>query len=381
MRFLIAQSGGPTAVINSSLVGAIKRAYERGHEIFGGLYGIEGILNSQIVPLNFSDEELENISHTPGAFLGSCRYKLPKEGPEYDRLFKVFKERKIDVFLYIGGNDSMDAVMKIHEEAERRGLSLIVNGIPKTIDNDLVETDHCPGFVSSAKFLNTIASEFVIDSTSYSSFSICVMEVMGRDTGWLATSLKYSEKLVSGLKVLTYIPERPISEEKMLEDVEKYSDGPLLVVVSEGIRNEKGEYFHFSKEVDAFGHPKLGGVGEYVSQLLKKIKKVKFVNPSFVQRAASHCVSELDFEEARMVGSKAVDISEEGKNGVFLAIERLENDYLSDVKTVEIEKVANKVKYVSNSFFEDDEFFWRYFSPLLKELKPFPASLRFFQKK
>ncbi len=377
MRFLIAQSGGPTAVINSSLVGAIRRAKEKGHEIFGSLYGIEGVLKSQITPLNFEDKELERISHTPGAFLGSCRHKLPEaEDEEYDVIFKVLKENKIDAFLYIGGNDSMDAVLKLSREAKKRGSPLIVNGIPKTIDNDLVETDHCPGFASSAKFLNTLASEFVVDSVSYESFPICVMEVMGRDTGWLAASLRYSEKLVKGLKVLTYVPEIPISEEKMLEDVRKYAVQPLLVAVSEGIKNEKGDYFRAAKKVDAFGHPQLGGVGEYVSELLKKIKKVKFVNPSFTQRAASHCVSEVDFEEAQMVGSRAVDVCEDGKTGLFLGIERLENNYLSDVKTVEIEKVANKVKYVPNSFLEEDSnLILEYLSPLMGELESFPSIL------
>jgi 6-phosphofructokinase len=376
MRFLIAQSGGPTAVINASLAGAIKRAKENGHEIFGSLYGIEGVLNSKIVQLKFSDKKLEEISRMPGAFLGSCRHKLPNDpgNEEYDIIFKKFEENKIDAFLYIGGNDSMDAVSKIYREAVRRHFPLVVNGIPKTIDNDLVETDHCPGFASSAKFLNTLASEFVVDSISYSSYPICVIEAMGRDTGWLAASLKYVETLVDGLKVLTYIPEKPISEKEMLDEVLAYKDQPLLVSVSEGIKNEKGEYFHATNKFDAFGHPKLGGAGEYVSELLQKIKKVKFINPSFAQRAASHCVSELDFEEAKMVGSRSVDISEQGKTGLFMAIERTETDYTSDVKPVDIEKVANKIKYVPDSFVEENSSsLLEYLSPLLKDLKPFPS--------
>ena len=379
MRFLIAQSGGPTAVINASLVGAIQRAKEKGHEIFGSLYGIEGILNSKIAPLNFERDELERISHTPGAFLGSCRHKLPNDptDEEYDMIFKKIKEEKIDAFLYIGGNDSMDAVSKLFHQAENREIPLIVNGIPKTIDNDLMKTDHCPGFVSSAKFLNVIASEFVIDSFSYSTFPICVIEVMGRDTGWLSISLKYAEKLVDGLKVLTYVPEKPISEEKMIEDVKKYSKQPLLVAVSEGIKNEKGEYFHSTNTMDAFGHPKLGGVGEYVSHILQKVKKVKFVNPSFTQRAASHFVSHLDFEEAKMVGAQAIDISESGKSGLFMAIERVENDYLSKVNPISVDEVANKVKCVPDSFLtEDSTEFMRYISPLLKELEAFPSLSR-----
>ncbi len=372
MRILVAQSGGPTAVINSSLVGVLKRAQELGHEVLGGLNGIEGILKSQIVSLNFSDDELNKIAHRPGAFLGSCRYKLPPRGEEYDLLFDVIEKNHVDAFLYIGGNDSMDAVMKLHAESVRRNIDLLVNGIPKTVDNDLVETDHCPGYLSAAKFLNTIASEFVIDSISYSSFPICVMETMGRDTGWLAASLKYSEKLVNGLKVLVYIPEIPTSLDEILEEADQRKSQPLLVVVSEGVKKANGEYLKSDEEVDAFGHPKLGGVGEYVASALKKVKKTKFLNPGFSQRSASHCTSELDFKEADMVGAKAVDICEEGKSGLFMGIKRLEKNYLSTISPTSVEKVANKVKYLPREFSENDfELFLDYISPMLKELTPF----------
>ncbi len=369
MRILVAQSGGPTAVINASLVGVIERARKLGHEVFGGLNGIEGILKSRIVPLKMDDEEFESIAHTPGAFLGTCRHKLPMDGEVYDALFKILSQNRIDAFLYIGGNDSMDAVAKIKKNAEKRGFRLLVNGIPKTVDNDLVNTDHCPGYLSAAKFLNTVAKEFVVDSLSYSSFPICVMETMGRDTGWLAASLKYAERIVKGLKVLAYVPEIPVTMERILDEVEKFKDGPLLVSVSEGIRKENGEYLKSRSELDAFGHPKLGGVGEYVAQNLQKIKKTKFINLSFSQRSAAHCVSELDFEEAQMVGSYGVNVCEKGKSGLFMGIKRVQEDYQSVVTPTEVEDVANNVRYLPKKFIEYDfKKFLDYLSPMMKDL-------------
>ncbi len=373
MRILVAQSGGPTAVINASLVGAVKRARELGHEIFGGIYGIEGVLKDKVIPLLQSELELEKISHTPGAFLGSCRFVLPEFGAEeYDVLFKVFEARKIDAFLYIGGNDSMDSVAKIYLEAQRRHFPMLVIGIPKTIDNDLVETDHCPGFASAAKFLNIVASEFVIDSIAYSKPSISVVETMGRDTGWLAASLKLSERLVKGLKTLIYLPEKPTSDEEILSDVQIFKDGPLLVVVSEGTVDEKGNYLKSTPVLDSFGHPKLGGVGEHVASLLEKIGKVKLVNPGFVQRAASHIVSSVDFQEAQMVASFAVDSVDDGKSGFFVAIDREKKDYLSTAKLVPISKVANKVKKVPQELLDNDmRGFVEYLEPLVDGLPDF----------
>ncbi len=367
-------------MINASLVEAVKRGRELGYEVFGGLYGIEGVLQSKIVPMNQNDEVLEKISHMPGAFLGSCRHKLPDyQGEEYNVLFKVLEKNKIDALLYIGGNDSMDAVLKVHNEARRRKVPIIVNGIPKTIDNDLVETDHCPGFASSAKFLNTIASEFVVDSLTYPNPPICVMETMGRDTGWLAASLKFSEHLVKGLKVLTYLPEFPVSAEEILDEVAKYEDRPLLVSVSEGIRDKQGRYLRSAQSFDQFNHPRLGGVGDYVADLLKKIRKVKFMNLSFSQRSATHEVSATDFEEAKMVASKAIEVVEEGKSGFFIGIERIERDYLSSTNPIEVEKVANKVKYVPKNFLEDDmKAFLEYLDPLMGEMSPFPNFPRSF---
>lgn len=373
MRILIAQSGGPTPVINASLVSAVRRARELEHEIFGGIYGIEGILKNKIVPFIQSDVELEKIAHTPGAFLGSCRYVLPEPGnEEYDVLFDIFTSRKIDAFLYIGGNDSMDSVSKIYLEAERRHFPILVIGIPKTIDNDLVETDHCPGFASAARFLNIIASEFVIDSISYSKPSISVIETMGRDTGWLAASLKLSERLVKGLNVLVYLPENPTSDEELLCDVQKLKGEPLLVSVSEGVVDRKGNYLKSAPILDSFGHPKLGGVGEHVASLLEKIGKVKLVNPGFTQRAASHTVSSVDFQEAQMVASFAVDAVSDKKSGFFVGISRKETNYLSTVKLVPIGKVANKVKRVPKKLLEDNmKGFIEYLEPLVGQMPEF----------
>ncbi len=348
MKILIAQSGGPTAVINATLAGSVESAKVNGHEIIGGLYGIEGILKSKLISLPGSTKELNRISRTPGVYLGSCRYRLPDPPDEiYDTLFTIFKSNGIDAFLYIGGNDSMDSVSKISKEARRRHSNILVGGIPKTVDNDLVETDHCPGYPSAAKFLNIVASEFIIDSMAYSKPSICVIETMGRDSGWLAASLKFSETMINGLKVITLLPEIPVAENEIIEMVGESNSHPLLISVSEGIRNKDGKYFSSLEVADAFGHPKLGGAGEYVSSLIEKHTKVKFVNPYVLQRSASHIVSEVDYDEAKLVGSAAVDALNEEKNAFFIGIERKsEKTYSSRTKIVSIEKVANKVRQV-----------------------------------
>lgn len=365
MKILLAQSGGPTAVINTSLASAIKTAKSLHFEVFGGLYGIEGIIQSKIIPLDLDEKMLKVLETTPGAYLGSCRYNLPDPPNEvYDKLFKVFDSYKINAFLYIGGNDSMETVWKIHKEIQHRKSNLKVGGIPKTIDNDLVETDHCPGFPSAVKFLNIVSSEFVIDSNVYSNPSICVIEVMGRDSGWLASSLKLSEKIVKGLKVITYIPERPVSEEKILDEVYTLRNNLLLVVVSEGIKDEKGAYFYTTGLKDTFGHTKLGGAGEKVSRILEKIGKVKFINPSFLQRSASHLVSQIDVREAAIVGSDGVRALE-FHNGFFVSIERISNnEYKSQTKIIPIEKVVGRIKTIPSDFDDINS----YVEPLIDEL-------------
>lgn len=368
MRILVAQSGGPTSVINASLAGVIERSHALGYEVFGGLHGMEGILESKIVKLVPGKVELELLKNTPGAYLGSCRYNLPEPPNKvYDDFFEIVKSNKIDGFLYIGGNDSMDSVDKITRESKRRNLPLMVGGIPKTVDNDLILTDHCPGYPSAAKFLNVVACEFVMDSNAYSTPSICVMEIMGRDSGWLAASLKVAEEMVEGLKVITYIPERPVSEERILDEVASVKQKFLLVAVSEGIKNEDGKYFSALEMKDAFGHPKLGGAGERVTEMVKKVGKTKFVNPSFLQRSASHLVSEVDLKEAFMVGSDGVDAIANGKCGFFVAIERNAGDaYSSKTRIIPINGIANRVKNVPDDF--TDRNIIDYVKPLLGKL-------------
>ncbi len=368
MRILVAQSGGPTAVINASLSGVIERAKQLNHDVIGGLYGIEGILESKLVNLKIEDENIQLLKKTPGAYLGSCRYSLPKPPSEiYDRFFDVINSNKIDAFLYIGGNDSMDSVEKISNEVNRRKLPLLTGGIPKTIDNDLVETDHCPGFPSAAKFINILASEFVMDSMAYSKLPICVMEIMGRDSGWLTESVKLSEEIIDGLNVISYIPEKMVSEDQVLDEVSS-KKGMVLVAVSEGIRNKDGKYFSAMEIKDAFGHPKLSGAGEKIAAIIEKIGKAKFVNPSFLQRSASHVVSEVDLKEAVMVGADAVDALENGKNAFFVSIERNNGDasYSSKTKIISIEGIGNRIKTVPEDF--NVQKLIEYLKPLVGEL-------------
>lgn len=356
---LLAQSGGPTSVINSSAYGIIKEFVKSANgKTFIGAYGIEGILRKQIYDVDNIDKgTLEGMKYMPASALGSCRYKLKdfrKETEEYDKLFDIFRELNIKYFFYIGGNDSMDAAAKIGEYAKFKNYDIKVIGIPKTIDNDLVETDHCPGFGSAAKYVSNVAMELWLDINTYTAPSIMVLEVMGRDAGWIAASTGLIKENIPWVNQLIYIPEISFSEEKFLNDVSEsvIKNNKLLIVTSEGLKDDKKKYINVGSncyESDQFGHKQLGGVGKYLQQLIKNNihNKVKFTELGVSQRCAMHCVSKVDIEESELVGREAVRQALQGNSGYMIAIKRTnDSEYSSFTELVPLNIICNKVKEV-----------------------------------
>ena len=387
---IIAQSGGPTSVINSSVVGLIKanEKFKAFDKIYGGLNGIEGILNQNIIDLSsIPQEELNEFKYTPSSGLGSCRYKmkdLEDSTEEYDKLLKILKDLDIKSFFYVGGNDSMDTTAKLGKYAKDNNLDINFIGVPKTIDNDLMHTDHTPGFASAAKFIAISVLETYLDSSVYIHNGIFILETMGRDTGWLAASACSAKYYGNPVADFIYLPERTFITEEFLKDVEaKYKENKhVYIVVSEGLKNEEGK---FLTELDAvssdnFGHAQLGGVGEYLRRLIVNAgicSRVKALELGVLQRCAMHCSSEIDIDEAYAIGYEALKYANEGNNGYMVAIKRENNiPYKSSFFLVEADKIANNVRYFPEKWINErgnniTEEAYNYFKPLLGELPDF----------
>lgn len=355
---IVAQSGGPTAVINSSVVGVVEennrsKIYDN---VYGGLNGIEGILGGQIINLSKLDsKELNALKYTPSSGLGSCRYKLKDyktDESEYKKLIQILNKFSIKAFFYIGGNDSMDTVDKLSKYAEDNSLDIQFIGIPKTIDNDLVCTDHTPGFGSAAKYVATTVLESYLDSNVYPYNGVFIMEIMGREAGWLAASAALGRINGKPAADFIYLPEVPFSSEKFLEDVnEKLKvKNSVFVAVSEGIRDKNGRFIaQMGTEAhDKFGHVQLGGVCGNLKKLLldnKVSSKVKTLELGVTQRSAMHIASQQDIDEAYRVGSDAVIYSSQGSSGVMVGITRESNTpYKMGTKLVKASDVANNIK-------------------------------------
>ncbi len=338
-NLLVAQSGGPTAVINASVAGVITEAgrHECVEEIYGGLNGILGILNEELIDLG--DEKrsaIEGLRYTPAAALGTCRYKIDfKKKPEkaardMDRLFEVFQAHNVRFFFYAGGNDSQDTSHKIHEEAVRRGYELRVIGVPKTIDNDLPHTDSCPGYGSVIKYNATTVMEVGIDVASMATDdgSCCIIEVMGRSAGWIAAGTVLAKRgHPANPPHLILLPENVFDETKFLAKVKETVDAYkyCIVVVGEGIKNAAGEEIGADKErLDAFGHPVLAGAAEKLKQLVqgKLNTKTRTVLLGYAQRAAAHCASLTDATNAFACGEAAVRAAVDGRSGFMVKIVR-----------------------------------------------------------
>lgn len=387
---IIAQSGGPTSVINSSVVGLIKaneqlKAYDK---IYGGINGIEGILDNHIIDLScIPHEELNEFKYTPSSGLGSCRYKmknLEDSTEEYDKLLKILTELDIKTFFYVGGNDSMDTTAKLGKYAAEKNLNINFIGVPKTIDNDLMLTDHTPGFASAAKFIAISVLETYLDSSVYINNGIFILETMGRDTGWLAASACTAKYLGDPVVDFIYLPEKPFDVDQFLKDVEKKfkEKNHVYIVVSEGIKNAEGKFINEVEALshDKFGHSQLGGVGEALKKLIIDAgitNRVKALELGVLQRCAMHCSSEIDIEEAFNTGYEALKYALEGNNGYMVAIKRENNiPYKSSFFLVEADKVANNVKYFPDKWINEEcnnitEEAYNYFKPLLGELPDF----------
>lgn len=357
---LIAQSGGPTSVINASLVGVLEQNIKKQYfdKIYAGINGIEGILHKRIIDISsLNYEKIQRLKYTPSSALGSCRYKLKDftvNAEEYKKIFDIFDEMSIDTFFYIGGNDSMDTVHMLSRYAEANNKKVKIMGIPKTIDNDLAVTDHTPGFGSAAKFISTVTLECCCDSSVYTDNGVVIIEAMGRDTGWLAAGASTAAIDGKSAADLIYLPERHFNIERFLEDVHSiyHRQKRAVIVASEGLKDASGKMLtelYTCTAKDNFGHVKLGGVSACLKNLLIDngiTKKARNIELSILQRCSMHCASDRDIEEACMVGKAALDYAAEGYTGKMVAIRRISNDpYASDTFLADASKVANQVKY------------------------------------
>jgi len=362
---IVGQSGGPTSVINSSLAGVYAGARSAGlGKIYGMRNGIKGFLERRTIDMGeyIKDEvDLELLKRTPSSFLGSCRYKLPslEDGEEvYAQIFKILDEMGIGYFFYIGGNDSMDTIMKLSKYAESKNSPIRFMGVPKTIDNDLAVTDHSPGFGSAAKYIATTIKELILDAQVYNNGAVTVVEVMGRNAGWLTAASALSRCGNNSMGPdLIYLPELDFSVDKFLDKVAKISNQSPghspTVVVSEGLRLADGRYVNeIASEndiVDAFGHKQLTGTASYLSKEIHRVLGVRTRAIEFatIQRSAAHLQSLVDVTEAFAVGQAAAKAAAEGATNRVIIIKRLSTDpYAFGVDAMEIEKMANIEKTV-----------------------------------
>ena len=365
---LVAQSGGPTTVINASIAGVIAQALknETIDKVYGAVHGIQGVLNRNIVSLNeyFEEETLiERLKVTPSMFLGSCRYKLKdmeEDTTDYDTIFKVFEENQIRYFFYFGGYDSMDTVAKLSHYSQKLNYQVSIIGVPKTIDNDLVEIDHTPGFGSAAKYIATSIREMAHDTYIYDMQSVLIVEIMGRNAGWLTASSVLARNDYSMAPHLIYLPEKPFSTGKFIADVKKELTNrkQVIVAVSEGIRDIEGEYISKkSNQVDQFGHVMLSGTGKYLESLVQNAIgcKVRSVELNVLQRCASHISSKTDVEEAFTLGTEAVKAAVAGQARVMIALKRVsDSPYKVDYFTTDIDNVANHEKKVPDNYINEE---------------------------
>ena len=359
---IVGQSGGPTAVINASLYGVVYEALMQKEQIgtvYGMINGIEGFLADTIMNMNSVEQsgELELIKTTPGSFLGSCRYKLPEDLKDdvYPLLFKKFEEYSIGYFFYIGGNDSMDTVSKLSRYAAISGSEICFIGIPKTIDNDLVLTDHTPGFGSAAKYVASTVREIAIDASVYDNKkSVTIVEIMGRHAGWLTAASVLARKFENDNPVLIYLPESAFNTDTFIEDVKKALEhtSNLVVCVSEGINDGNGTFIcELASDVgvDTFGHKMLTGSGKYLENLVKEKLgvKVRSIELNVNQRCSSSMISATDQEEAIQAGISGVHFALDGITGKMIAFHRTAGaDYSINYVPEDVNLICNQEKTV-----------------------------------
>ena len=382
---VIGQSGGPTSVINASAYGAISAALaaEEITQVLGADHGITGVLNDKLYDMGKEDpQELAYLKNTPASELGSCRYKLAEpeaDETDYKRILEVFKKHNVRYFFYNGGNDSMDTCDKISRYMSKSGWECRVMGIPKTIDNDLYGTDHCPGFASAAKYIATSAMEVSKDGRVYPTGQVTIMEIMGRHAGWLAASAALATHFGAGPD-LVYLPEVDFDQEAFLNDVERIykQKRTCLVAVSEGLHYADGTFVSEAKtsSTDGFGHAQLGGLAARLGEMVKERTgaKVRPIELSLLQRCGAHLASATDLEEAEMAGRKAVEAAVAGETGKMVAFERTYDkigQYVCNYVLLPLTSVANAEKKVpmewinpEHNFVTDD--FIDYLLPLIQ---------------
>ena len=359
---IVGQSGGPTAVINASLYGVVSEALKRSDsfdKVYGMVNGIEGFLNGHIMDMKPLEEsgELELVKTTPGSYLGSCRYKLPEDLSDevYPALFSRFEEYGIGYFFYIGGNDSMDTVSKLSRYAEGIQSDIRFIGVPKTIDNDLVLTDHTPGFGSAAKYVASTVREVAVDASVYDNKkSVTIVEIMGRHAGWLTAASVLARKFEGDNSVLIYLPETAFDQETFISQVqdalEKVSN--LVVCISEGINDGKGTFvceLASDVGVDNFGHKMLTGSGKYLENLVKARLgvKVRSIELNVCQRCSSSMLSAADHQEAIGAGAYGVQAALAGETGKMISFKRIDGDtYKMEYTTEDVNRICNQEKTV-----------------------------------
>ena len=362
---LVAQSGGPTAVINASLAGVVTEALNHDciEEIYGGLNGVLGILQEELIDLaEESQQTIRGLRYTPASALGTCRYKVRKD-EDYQRILDVFEAHNIRYFFYIGGNASQDTADKISKLADQRQYPLRVIGIPKTVDNDLVVTDHCPGYGSVVKYLCTTIKEMCLDHAGMGQHDlVSIIEVMGRSAGWIAagSSLAKRKNFPEDPPHIILLPEVPFDPKKFLENVQHTlkKHAYCVVVAGEGLVDADGNYLNAaSSATDAFGHAQLGGVGDYLRGMVEQHLGIKARSAKFgiAQRAAAHCSAQADNDEAFMCGQAAVKAAVNGATDKMVTLVRSEGDhYVCETGLAPLGEIANGVKSLPASWINED---------------------------
>ena len=364
---IFGQSGGPTAVINASAYGVIRAALDAEEitKVYGAAHGIRGVLDDKLYVMDEEDPaELKLLLNTPSSELGSCRYKIAdpeKDDTDYKRILEIFKKYNVRYFFYNGGNDSMDTCNKISRYMESVGYECRVMGVPKTIDNDLFGTDHCPGFASAAKYIATSCMEINKDARVYDNGMITVVEIMGRHAGWLAASAALATEFGSGPDLI-YLPELDFDMEKFIADVERIyaANGKVLIAVSEGIHYADGRFVSEAKTsaTDGFGHAQLGGLATMLAEVLKERTgaKVRGIELSLLQRCGAHLASKTDIDEAFGAGQEAVKQAVSGTTGKMVAFEReyIDGKYHCKMVLLPLASVANFEKKVPVEWINED---------------------------
>ncbi|MFM1851787.1 MAG: hypothetical protein RIS54_1471 [Verrucomicrobiota bacterium] len=380
---LVGQSGGPTSVINASVAGIVAEAlnHECIEEIYGTLNGVLGILHEDLIDLaSESQQQIRALRHTPGAALGTCRYKLKKQ-QDFERVLEVFKAHNIRYFFYLGGNDSQDTADKISKLAQEQGYELRVIGVPKTIDNDLPVTDHCPGYGSVIKYLATTVREVACDSEAMGQGDlVSIIEVMGRSAGWIAAGAALAKRRdhPHDPPHLILLPEVSFNQEKILEDIRRVLKREKFcsIVVAEGLVDADGNYVAATANTDAFGHAQLGGAGDALADIIESNLpgvKVRVAKPGLMQRAAAHAGSKTDADEAYLAGQAAVTAAISGQTDKMVTLIRGDdgNQYTCETGLAPLSDIANGVKKLPPEWVNEDGIsmnyqFVRYAQPLIQ---------------